>query len=237
MDWVALLERVRDAVSVVALARFHPVGLVEEYVRFLALKVFRRDFDALPAALTPSPLVDAVWQTHMLLAHEFARTCRALLPRNAVFKYMPEAAADPSSYAETLALYEGVFGVAPNPVLWPDELPPEAFASVRALPEPMVAAAMATQLPAKWTTRKEPRHSRGITVHVAPLEGETVTLKVHAETSVDVMKMLIQDAQGTPSEIQRLLFGDGEMADGSTLQDHGVRADSVIQLVNRSYDF
>lgn len=232
MDWVALLKRVRDTVPVAVLVRFHSVGLVEEYVRFLALKVSRRDFAALPPELTPSPLVDAVWQTHMLLAHEFARTCRALLPPNVVFTYIPGMPMDPSSYAQTLALYENVFGVPPNPVLWPEEVLSEAIASVRALASQSVAAAMASQLPRKWI-RREPRHSRGIIVHVKALVGETVTFKVHADTSVDVMKMLIQDAQGMPPEEQRLLFHNGEMEDGKTLQDHGVCADSVIQLVER----
>jgi hypothetical protein len=67
MDALVTLERVRAAVPVAELANFYPIGLVDEYVRFLTLKVLRRDFDALPPELSPSHPVDTVWHSQMLL--------------------------------------------------------------------------------------------------------------------------------------------------------------------------
>lgn len=122
MDTVRTLKRVRAAVPVKTLVQFHNVGLVEEYVRFVTLKLLCFDFDTLPPALSPSHPVDAVWHTHMLHPHAYVRTCRALLPgQDAVFKHSPEPRSDPRRYARTLEMYEDVFGIKPNPVAWSDE--------------------------------------------------------------------------------------------------------------------
>lgn len=50
-DPLSVLIRTRDAVPLAVLSTFHPVGLVDEYVRFLTLKLLRRDHDALAGAL------------------------------------------------------------------------------------------------------------------------------------------------------------------------------------------
>lgn len=127
MDTVRTLKHVRAAVPVKTLVQFHNIGLVEEYVRFLTLKLLCFDFDTLPPALSPSHSVDAVWHTHMLHPHAYAQTCRVLLlGHDAVFKHSPEPRSDPRRYARTLEMYEDVFGIKPNPAAWPDEAPSPA---------------------------------------------------------------------------------------------------------------
>ncbi|TYZ66390.1 hypothetical protein PybrP1_009287, partial [[Pythium] brassicae (nom. inval.)] len=85
----------------------------DAYARFLAMELLRRDCDELPPVLWPSAPVDAVWRSHLLLPREYARTCGILLRNSGVFKYSPTPQVDLERYADTLALYEKVFGASP----------------------------------------------------------------------------------------------------------------------------
>lgn len=217
MDALAMLECVRAAVPMAKLISFHPIGLVDEYVRFLTLKVLHHDFDDLPPALSPSHPVDAVWHSHMLLPHEYVRTCQALLSQKrgsvTVFKHSPKPRADYKRYERTLEQYEEVFGVTPNAKLWPNESNTFTPTETNADPE-------RTRMISDTQTSK-------FRIFVKTLTGMTISFNVLADTTVDELKTAIQDSQGTPTEQQRLVFAGRQLWDGRTLGEYKICEDGM----------
>jgi len=51
--------------------------LIEEYKKFLALKVIAGDTDT-PTDLSPSPLIDQVWHAHLLESKQYLAACKSL---------------------------------------------------------------------------------------------------------------------------------------------------------------
>lgn len=203
MNTVRTLKRVRAAVPVKTLVQFHNVGFVEEYLRFLVLKLLCDDFDTLPPALSPSHAVDAVWHTHMLLPHAYARTCRVLLPgQDAVFKHSPVPRSDPIRYARTLKMYKNVFGITPNPAAWPDEA-------------------------------QSPAPSSEIQIFVKTLARKSFSVHIPPEATIEHLKAKLQEAWDFSVNQQRLFYAGRQLEDGRTLCDYSIGPQSTLRVVLR----
>ena len=65
---------------------------------------------------------------------------------------------------------------------------------------------------------------------VKTLTGRTITLKVAASDTVFDVKELIQDAEGVPAHLQRVVFEKKHLDDDREIGEYGVRKDSTLHL-------
>jgi ubiquitin C len=69
-------------------------------------------------------------------------------------------------------------------------------------------------------------------IFLRTLTGRTITLSVNPSTSINDLKRMVYDKEGIPIDMQRLVYGSGQLNDG-TLSDYNIQREATLHLTLR----
>lgn len=186
----------------------------EFFDRFMKLKMIANDADA--SLLSPTHLIDAVWQQAILQSAAYAHFCETQV--GFFVHYLPfdgDTAARVKRYERTFKEYNAAFG-APNDVLWPH---PDAFDDLDAWWHPESSE-----------IHYSAKHKRGISIIAT--NGKTFTVRFAYSTTFTLrdIKLQLLRKEGIPVDHQRLFHKRKELQDRDKWNWSGWSVDDKLAL-------
>jgi hypothetical protein len=68
-------------------------------------------------------------------------------------------------------------------------------------------------------------------IYVKTLIGRIIELDVKPYDTIEIIKLKVQDKDGTPPNVQRLIFAGRELLNLLTLNDYNIQKESTLHLV------
>jgi len=225
------------------------VELLEEYKKFLAIKVIAKDATA-PIHLSPSALIDQVWHQHLLHTAQYRAACSAL---GVFIDHDPEGALSSDSVRKNRLLlatthYSIIFN-QPAPVkFWGLEYEPDKAAESnmkgrggQKKRNGSNSSKAGSACPAQTSAGREGLGGQGQTRYGGERDMRLTVRSMTGDHAVvckpsDLVKNLkarISDKIGIPLGQQRLVFAGKELEDGRALRDYSIQDGCCLLLVLR----
>jgi hypothetical protein len=178
------------------------VAAVKEFARFVVLKNRFEDFQG--RWLSPSTLVEIVWREMILDTRMYADFCFCACGGKFI-EYDPFGA----SNVDVVALAKRQKKTA--------QLYLHAFGS---LPNDLI-----------WPNEYFHIDPNSYQIFVKPVDGKTFVLRVLADETIEVVKMMIQLREGRiQPDRQRLIYAGKSLEDGRSLSDYNIQKESSVFL-------
>ncbi|KAL0742084.1 hypothetical protein Bca4012_083597 [Brassica carinata] len=68
---------------------------------------------------------------------------------------------------------------------------------------------------------------------VKDMQNRNVSLTVDGSDTIENLKDMIEESEGVPAQMQRLIFSGKQLQDGQTIADYNIKNGSFIHLVLR----